>query len=104
MGFGPLALGVLLVARPHATVIVGVQLSAGGIVLAADSSTVDDQGVLLDQKVCKLVAGERHVIGVAGTFLGLIPAVMGYSGELIGVVAYVAATVVMLLGIFIRGL
>lgn len=70
MGFGTLALGVLLVARPHATVIVGVQLSSGGIVLAADSSTVDDQGVLLDQKVCKLVAGERHVIGVAGTTIG----------------------------------
>lgn len=70
VGFGTLALGVLLVARPHATVIVGVKLLSGGIVLAADSSTLDDQGVLLDQKVCKLVAGEHHVIGVAGTTIG----------------------------------
>ena len=44
------------------------------------------------------------VIGVLGTFLGLIPAVAGISGETIGIVAYVAATVVMLLGIFLRGL
>jgi hypothetical protein len=44
------------------------------------------------------------LIGVLGTFLGLIPAVAGISGETIGIVAYVAATVVMLLGIFLRGL
>jgi hypothetical protein len=51
-----------------------------------------------------LVAAVLVVIGVLGTFLGMIPDVAGYSGELVGVAAYVAATVVMLLGIFIRGL
>ncbi len=50
------------------------------------------------------VAAVLVLIGVLGTFLGLIPDVAGYSGETIGVVAYVAATVVMLLGIFTRGL
>lgn len=44
------------------------------------------------------------LIGIAGTFLGLIPDVSGIRGETIGVVAYVAATVVMLAGIFFRGL
>jgi uncharacterized membrane protein YozB (DUF420 family) len=44
------------------------------------------------------------VVGVVGTFLGLIPDVAGVEGETIGVVAYVAATVVILAGIFIRGL
>lgn len=44
------------------------------------------------------------VVGVLGTFLGLIPTVAGVSGETIGVAAYVAATVVMLAGIFVRGL
>jgi hypothetical protein len=44
------------------------------------------------------------VIGVLGTFLHLLPDVGGYPGTTVGVVAYVAATVVMLAGIFIRGL
>ena len=44
------------------------------------------------------------VIGILGTFLGLIPSVAGVSGELIGVAAYVVSTSIMLLGIFIRGL
>jgi hypothetical protein len=44
------------------------------------------------------------VIGIAGTFLNLLPNVAGYPGTTLGVVAYVAATVVMLAGIFIRGL
>ena len=44
------------------------------------------------------------VIGVAGTFLALIPSLAGFSGELIGVGAYVVATAIMLLGIFIRGM
>ena len=43
-------------------------------------------------------------IGVLGTFLGLIPAVAGISGVTIGIIAYLAATVLMLLGIFLRGL
>ena len=44
------------------------------------------------------------IVGVLGTFLGLIPAVAGVSGATIGVIAYVAATLVILAGIFIRGL
>ncbi len=44
------------------------------------------------------------VIGVLGTFGGVLPGVMGFSGELIGVWSYIAATVILLLGIFIRGL
>jgi len=43
------------------------------------------------------------LVGVAGTFLGLIPQIGGVSGETTGIVAYVAATVVMLIGIFVRG-
>ena len=50
------------------------------------------------------VAAVLVLIGVGGTFLGLIPDVAGIRGETIGIVAYVAATVVMLLGIFVRGL
>jgi len=50
------------------------------------------------------VAAILVLIGVAGTFLGLIPAVAGYSGETVGIVAYVAATLVMLAGIYTRGL
>ena len=44
------------------------------------------------------------VIGIAGTFLHLLPNVGGYSGTTVGVVAYVLATIVLLAGIFIRGL
>lgn len=51
-----------------------------------------------------LVAAVLVVIGIAGTFLGLIPAVAGISGVTIGVIAYAAAVIVMLAGIFIRGL
>lgn len=51
-----------------------------------------------------LLAAFLVVVGVAGTFLALIPAVAGVSGATIGIAAYVAATVVMLAGIFIRGL
>jgi hypothetical protein len=43
------------------------------------------------------------IVGIAGTFLGLIPHVGGFSGETIGVVSYVLATAVMLLGVFARG-
>jgi len=50
-----------------------------------------------------LVAAILVVVGVLGTFLGLIPNIGGVSGETTGVVAYVAASVVMLLGIFLRG-
>ena len=50
-----------------------------------------------------VVAALLVVLGVVGTFLGLIPDVAGVSGETTGVAAYVAATVVMLVGIFVRG-
>lgn len=51
-----------------------------------------------------LVAALLVVVGIAGTFLGLIPAMAGISGVTIGVFAYVAATLVMLAGVFFRGL
>jgi hypothetical protein len=44
------------------------------------------------------------VIGIAGTFLHLLPSVGGYPGTTVGVVGYVLATIVLLAGIFIRGL
>ncbi len=44
------------------------------------------------------------LIGVLGTFLGVLPSVAGFSGELIGIWSYIVATVILLLGIFIRGL
>lgn len=50
------------------------------------------------------VAAILVVIGVIGTFLGLIPNVAGIPGETIGVGAYVAAALLMLAGLFIRGL
>ena len=54
--------------------------------------------------ITMLVAAVLVLVGIAGTFLDLLPTVAGYSGEVIGVAAYVLATVVLLLGIFIRGL
>jgi hypothetical protein len=51
-----------------------------------------------------LVAIILVIVGVAGTFLHMLPAVAGYSGQQIGVAAYVLAAIVMLLGIFFRGL
>jgi hypothetical protein len=50
------------------------------------------------------VAAVLVVIGVIGTFLGLIPNVAGIEGETIGVGAYVAAALLMLAGLFFRGL
>jgi hypothetical protein len=50
-----------------------------------------------------LVAAILVVVGIVGTFFGLIPDIGGVRGETTGVVAYAAATVVMLLGIFLRG-
>jgi uncharacterized membrane protein YhhN len=43
------------------------------------------------------------VVGILGTFLGLIPDIGGVAGTTTGVVAYAAATVVMLVGVFTRG-
>jgi len=51
-----------------------------------------------------LVAAVLVLVGIAGTFVHLIPDVAGIEGETIGVVAYVVATVVMLIGIYTRGL
>ena len=50
------------------------------------------------------VAAVLLLIGIAGTFLGLIPAVAGIEGETIGVGRLRRATIVMLAGIFVRGL
>jgi hypothetical protein len=50
------------------------------------------------------VAAVLVIVGVLGTFLGLIPDVGSVTGETIGVLAYVAATIVMLIGIFTKGL
>jgi hypothetical protein len=44
------------------------------------------------------------LVGIAGTFLHLIPDIAGYPGTSVGAVAYVLATLVMLAGIFVRGL
>ncbi len=44
------------------------------------------------------------LVGVLGTFGHLLPAVAGYSGELIGVWAFIVATVVLLAGIFFEGI
>ena len=44
------------------------------------------------------------VIGVVGTFLGLIPDVAGIEGEMIGIGAFVAASLLMIAGLFVRGL
>lgn len=50
------------------------------------------------------VAAVLLLIGIAGTFLGLIPDVAGIEGETIGVGGYLASTLLMLVGIFTRGL
>jgi hypothetical protein len=51
-----------------------------------------------------LVAAVLVVIGVLGTFLGLIPNVASIEGETIGVAAYAGAALLMLAGLFVRGL
>ena len=51
-----------------------------------------------------LVAAILVIVGILGTFAGLIPSVAGIDGATIGIGAYVLATLVMLAGIFIRGL
>jgi hypothetical protein len=50
------------------------------------------------------IAAILVVVGVLGTFLGIIPTIGGVPGATTGVVAYAAATIVMLAGIFFRGL
>ena len=51
-----------------------------------------------------VVAVVLALVGVAGTFLELIPNVAGVTGEMIGVAAYVLSTLVLILGSFVRGL
>jgi hypothetical protein len=41
-------------------------------------------------------------VGALGTFLDVLPEVAGYSGETIGIAAYVLATALLLLGVFFR--
>ena len=54
--------------------------------------------------VTMAVAAVLLLVGVIGTFLHLIPSIAGVSGETIGIVAYVLATLLMLIGIYTRGL
>lgn len=51
-----------------------------------------------------LVAAVLTVIGVLGTFGGVLPSVAGASSETIGVWAFVASAVVLMLGILIEGI
>lgn len=44
------------------------------------------------------------LVGVLGTFANLLPAVAGFSGELIGIWAFIVATVILLAGIFFEGI
>jgi len=49
-----------------------------------------------------LVALVFTVIGVLGTFGHALPKIAGASSETLGIIAYVAATVILLLGVFFR--
>jgi hypothetical protein len=51
-----------------------------------------------------IVALVLVLIGALGTFGHVLPSVTGVSGESIGIVAYVLATGILLLGIFLRDL
>jgi hypothetical protein len=51
-----------------------------------------------------IVSAILVVIGVLGTFFGIIPNVASVEGVTVGIVAYIAATLLMLGGIFVRGL
>ena len=44
------------------------------------------------------------IVGILGTFLGWIPDIGSADGETLGVLAYVVAAALMLIGIFTRGL
>lgn len=49
-----------------------------------------------------IVALVLVVVGVLGTFGHLIPRIAGFDGESIGVAAYVIATLILLVGVFVR--
>jgi hypothetical protein len=49
-----------------------------------------------------IVALVVTVIGVLGTFGHALPKIAGASSETLGIIAYVVATVILLLGVFFR--
>ena len=51
-----------------------------------------------------LVSVVLVLVGIVGTFLGLIPDIASVDGETLGILAYVVATGLMLIGIFTKGL
>jgi hypothetical protein len=51
-----------------------------------------------------LVALALMVIGLLGTFVGVLPTVAGVSSEVIGAWSFVAAAVVMFLGMIFQGI
>jgi hypothetical protein len=51
-----------------------------------------------------LLSAVLVLVGIIGTFLHAIPDFAGITGETVGIVAYVLAALLMLVGIFTRGL
>lgn len=51
-----------------------------------------------------LIALALMVIGLFGTFVGILPAVAGVPGEVIGAWSFVVAAVVLLLGMIFEGI
>jgi hypothetical protein len=51
-----------------------------------------------------LLSAVLVLVGIIGTFLHAIPDFAGISGETVGIIAYVLAALLMLVGIFTRGL
>jgi hypothetical protein len=51
-----------------------------------------------------LVSAVLVIVGIVGTFLGWIPDIGSVDGETLGILAYVVAAALMLIGIFTKGL
>jgi hypothetical protein len=51
-----------------------------------------------------LVALALMVVGMLGTFAGILPSVAGMTGEVIGAWSFVVAAVVLLLGMIFEGI
>jgi hypothetical protein len=51
-----------------------------------------------------LVALALMVVGMLGTFAGILPSVAGVTGEVIGAWSFVVAAVVLLLGMIFEGI
>ncbi len=51
-----------------------------------------------------IVALALTLVGLLGTFGGLLPAISGLDSETLGAWAFVAGTVVLLLGIIVEGI